>query len=67
MAAHSRTLAWEIPWTEEPGGLQYKGMQRTGHGRVTEHTHKHCVDGKLVYYSFTTGLVFSRLFTEIYP
>ena len=25
MATHSRILAWEIPWTEEPGGLQLRG------------------------------------------
>ena len=31
MATHSRTLAWEIPWTEEPGGLQSMGLQRVGH------------------------------------
>ena len=31
MATHSRILAWRIPWTEEPGGLQYKGSQRVGH------------------------------------
>ena len=31
MAAHSRILAWEIPWTEEPGGLQSMGSQRVGH------------------------------------
>ena len=28
MATHSRILAWEIPWTEEPGGLQSMGWQR---------------------------------------
>ena len=28
MAAHSSSLTWEIPWTEEPGGLQSKGLQR---------------------------------------
>ena len=28
MATHSRILAWEIPWTEEPGGLQSMGSQR---------------------------------------
>ena len=28
MAIHSSILAWEIPWTEEPGGLQYIGLQR---------------------------------------
>ena len=31
MAMHSRILAWEIPWTEEPGGLQSKESQRVGH------------------------------------
>ena len=31
MAAHSSILAWEIPWTEEPGGLQSIGLQRAGH------------------------------------
>ena len=31
MATHSSTLAWRIPWTEEPGGLQSMGPQRVGH------------------------------------
>ena len=31
MATHSSILAWRIPWTEEPGGLQSIGLQRTGH------------------------------------
>ena len=31
MATHSSILAWRIPWTEEPGGLQYIGPQRVGH------------------------------------
>ena len=30
MAAHSSILAWRIPWTEEPGGLQSKVLQRVG-------------------------------------
>ena len=30
MAIHSSILAWEIPWTEEPGGLQSMGQQRAG-------------------------------------
>ena len=29
MATYSSTLAWEIPWTEEPGGLQYMGSQKS--------------------------------------
>ena len=35
MAIHSSTLAWEIPWTEESGGLQFTGLQRVGHDLAT--------------------------------
>ena len=35
MAAHSSTLAWKIPWTEEPGGLQSMGSLRVGHDGAT--------------------------------
>ena len=31
IATHSSTLAWEIPWAEEPGGLQSMGLQRIRH------------------------------------
>ena len=31
MATHSNILAWRIPWTEEPGRLQFTGSQRVGH------------------------------------
>ena len=31
MPTHSSTLAWKIPWTEEPGSLQAMGLQRVGH------------------------------------
>ena len=31
MATHSSTIAWKIPWTEEPGRLQSVGSQRVGH------------------------------------
>jgi len=31
MATHSRTLAWKIPWTEGPGGIQSTGSQRVRH------------------------------------
>ena len=31
MATHSSTLAWEIPWTEEPGRPQSMGLRRAGH------------------------------------
>ena len=35
MAPHSSTLAWKIPWMEEPGGLQSMGLLRVGHDWVT--------------------------------
>ena len=35
MATHSSVLAWRIPWTEEPGGLQPMGSYRAGHDWVT--------------------------------
>ena len=35
MAPHSSTLAWRVPWTEEPGGLQSMGSRRVGHNWVT--------------------------------
>ena len=38
MATHSSILAWEIPWTEEPGGLQSMWSQRVGQDWVTSTT-----------------------------
>ena len=35
MATHSSILAWRIPWTEEPDGLQSMGLQRVGHNWAT--------------------------------
>ena len=39
LATYSSILAWKIPWTEEPGGLQSMGSQRVGHDWVSTHTH----------------------------
>ena len=61
MATHSSVLAWRMPWTEEPDGLQSKGSQRDGHDLATEcararthtHTHTHTVPHTLTStYSF---------------
>ena len=41
MAIHSSILAWRIPWTEEPGGLQSMGLQRVWHDLATEYAHTH--------------------------
>ena len=35
MTTHSSILAWRIPWTEEPGGLQSMGLQRVGYDWMT--------------------------------
>ena len=42
MAPHSSTLAWKIPWMEEPGRLQSMGLQRVGHDVATEQQHAMC-------------------------
>jgi len=39
MVTHSSIVAWRIPWTEEPGGLQSMGLQRVGNNLVTN-THR---------------------------
>ena len=39
VVAHSSTLAWKIPWIEEPGRLQSMGSQRVGHDLVTFTSH----------------------------
>ena len=40
MATHSCILAWEIPWTEKPEGLQSVGLQRVRHDLVTKQQHR---------------------------
>ena len=41
MATHSRILDWKIPWTEEPGGLQFMESQRVEYDLATEHVCTH--------------------------
>ena len=44
IATHSSILAWRIPWTEDPGGLQSTGSQRVGHDSATKQKQTHvCV------------------------
>ena len=63
MATHSNILAWRIPWTEEPGGLQSVGIQRVRHNWVTKHSHTH-THTHLYMYSHTfmlkTDLIFKN-------
>ena len=37
MATRSSSLAWRIPWTEDPGRLQFMGSQRVGHNCLAKH------------------------------
>ena len=48
MAAHSSILAGEIPWTEEPGGLQYMGSQRVGLHSGTKQQQQNSLGGESV-------------------
>ena len=41
MAIHASILAYEIPWTQEPGGLQFMGSQRARHDLETEQQQQH--------------------------
>ena len=52
MATHSSILAWRIPWTEEPGGLQSMGSQRD----TTERFHFHLV----IHVVYLSSVQFSR-------
>ena len=44
IATHSSILDWEIPWTEEPGGLQSMESQRAGHNLVIKQQHSNRYD-----------------------
>ena len=47
MATYSNILAWEIPWTEEPGELQSMGSQRVGHDLVTKQQQQDGLNNKM--------------------
>ena len=52
MAPHSSTLAWKIPWTEEPGGLQSMGSRRVGHNFIFTFTfHFHALEKEMATHS----------------
>ena len=52
MAPHSSTLAWKIPWTEEPGRLQSMGLRRVGHDFTFTFTfHFHALEKEMATHS----------------
>ena len=65
MATHCSSLAWRIPWTEEPGGLQSMGSQRARHDWAAQHTSRHSGDE----HEFLVMLSIERLFSSLplYP
>ena len=65
MATHSSILAWEIPWTEEPGRLQSMELQRVGHNLATKqqnlgHGLEINVSNRLAYDSHVAGPEFGE-------
>ena len=54
MATHSSILAWSIPWTEEPGGLQSTGWQRVGHDWAHSTHNSHSYTKPRVFFSTPT-------------
>ena len=63
MATHSNILAWRIPWTEEPGGLQSMGLQRIGHDWANKDGTRHSVyvNPKVLILSFPGSSVVKNL------
>ena len=60
MAIHSRTIAWKIPWTEEPGRLQSMGLQRVGHDWATS------LHFKATVRKYQSGLNSKSLFSQLW-
>ena len=58
MATHSCILAWEIPWTEESGGLQRTGQQRVRHDWVVTHA-------VAVGYRWTSYLIEEKMLLQV--
>ena len=69
IATHSRILAWTIPWTEDPGGLQSLGSQRVRHDWVTElnwtelNTYLHIILSVCYYFFLTFPSLFFGFLT----
>ena len=54
MAARSSIPAWKIPWTEEPGGLQFTASQRIGHDLASKQHSTHNIQVRLLKVSWGT-------------
>ena len=65
MAIHSSTFAWDIPWTEKPGGPQSRGLQRVGHNQAHIHTYTKLKNMQYRYQRTRKGTVSMREAGEI--
>ena len=61
MATHSSTVAWKIPWTEEPGRLQSTGWQRVGHDWATSLHHMNKLKIRQLGWMYPTSFIYSFL------
>ena len=65
MATHSGILSWRIPWIEEPGRLQFIGLQRVGHAEATEQANIITADSWKAYpHAKSTQMTYSLLILE---
>ena len=64
MATHSSILAWRVPWTEEPGGLQSTGSQKSQTRLKRLSTHTHIWDGKHQVHELPQTTLFILLSTQ---
>ena len=55
IATHSSILAWEIPWTEESGGLQSMGLKRVGHDIMTKQQQNESFISVTIFFNFPFG------------
>ena len=68
MATDSSTLAWRLPWTEEPGGLQSMGPQsQTGLKRLSMRDDKHTPWKKAITVAFSSYPIFIRICQGLGP
>ena len=68
VATHSNILAWRIPWTEEPGGLQSIGLQRVGHdwSDLAHTKHMSCILRRKVSQQKQTQIWYNEIYTWNY-
>ena len=65
MATHSSVLAWKIPWTEEPGGLQSMGSQESDTTKRLKHHHHTCDHRAILLSEKTTPTPTATVFEQV--